>query len=36
MMRVLGHWNKQPGEAVDDSSLEVVKVRVGDTLKNLV
>jgi len=35
-MRVVRHWNRLPGEAVDDPSLEVFKARLDGALSNLV
>ncbi|KAK4819120.1 LOW QUALITY PROTEIN: hypothetical protein QYF61_025587 [Mycteria americana] len=36
MMRVVRHWNRLPGEAVDAPSLEVFKARLDGALSNLV
>lgn len=36
MMRVVRHWNRFPREAVDASSLEVLKDRLDGTLSNLI
>ena len=36
MMRVVSHWNRLPGEAVDTSSLEVSGVMLDRTLNNLI
>ncbi|GAB0188587.1 hypothetical protein GRJ2_001324000 [Grus japonensis] len=35
-VRVVRHWNRLPGEAVEASSLEVFKARLDETLGNLV
>ena len=35
-MRVMSHWNRLPREAADAPSLEVFKVRLDKTLRNLV
>ncbi|GAB0188536.1 hypothetical protein GRJ2_001318900 [Grus japonensis] len=35
-MRVVGHWNRLPREAVDVQSLEMFKARLDGTLGNLV
>ncbi|KFW65077.1 hypothetical protein AS28_14335, partial [Pygoscelis adeliae] len=35
-MRVVRHWNRLPGEAVDAPSLDVFKVRLDMALSNLV
>ncbi|KFP59151.1 hypothetical protein N323_01455, partial [Cathartes aura] len=35
-MRVVRHWNRLPGEAVDAPSLEVFKARLDGPLSNLV
>jgi len=35
-MRVVGHWNRLPREAVDVPSLEIFKVRLDEALSNLV
>ena len=35
-MRVVGHWNKLPREAVDAPSLEAFKARLDGALSNLV
>ena len=36
MMRVVNHWHRLPGEAVDAPSLETVKVRLDGALSNLI
>ncbi|KGL89057.1 hypothetical protein N301_03149, partial [Charadrius vociferus] len=35
-LRVVRHWNRLPGEAVDAPSLEVFKARLDGALSNLV
>ncbi|KFQ87020.1 hypothetical protein N337_03559, partial [Phoenicopterus ruber ruber] len=35
-LRVVRHWNRFPGEAVDAPSLEVFKARLDGALSNLV
>jgi len=35
-VRVVKHWNRFPGEAVDAHSLAVFKARLGGALSNLV
>ncbi|KFW73756.1 hypothetical protein AS28_13400, partial [Pygoscelis adeliae] len=35
-MRVVGHWNRLPREAVDAPSLEVFKVRLDGALSNII
>ncbi|KFQ31546.1 hypothetical protein N331_02518, partial [Merops nubicus] len=35
-LRVVRHWNRLPGEAVDAPSLDVFKTRLGRALSNLV
>ncbi|KFU92622.1 hypothetical protein M959_04757, partial [Chaetura pelagica] len=35
-MRVVGHWNRLPREAVDAPSLEVFKARLDGALSNLI
>ncbi|KFQ32521.1 hypothetical protein N331_04222, partial [Merops nubicus] len=35
IMRVVGHWNRSPREAVDAPLLEVFKVRLDGALCNL-
>jgi len=35
-MRVVKHWNRLPGEAVDAPSLEVFKARLDGALSSLV
>ncbi|KFR07106.1 hypothetical protein Y956_09596, partial [Nipponia nippon] len=35
-VRVAGHWNRLPSEAVDAPSLEVFKVRLDGALSNLI
>ncbi|KFW03375.1 hypothetical protein N327_12301, partial [Fulmarus glacialis] len=35
-MRVVKHWNRLPGEAVDAPSLETFKVRLDGALSNLI
>ncbi|KFQ98969.1 hypothetical protein Y956_11642, partial [Nipponia nippon] len=35
-VRVVRHWNRLPGEAVDAPSLEVFKARLDGALSNLV
>lgn len=35
-MRVVSHWNKLPGEAVDALSLEAFKARLEGIVSNLV
>ncbi|KFR17744.1 hypothetical protein N306_08866, partial [Opisthocomus hoazin] len=35
-VRVVRHWNRLPGEAVDAPSLEVFKARLDAALSNLV
>ncbi|KFO54387.1 hypothetical protein N302_13607, partial [Corvus brachyrhynchos] len=35
-MRVVGHWNRLPREAVDAPFLEVFKARLDGALGNLV
>ncbi|KFP54122.1 hypothetical protein N323_03092, partial [Cathartes aura] len=35
-MRVVGHWNRLPREAVDAPSLETFKVRLDGALSNLI
>ncbi|KFV99749.1 hypothetical protein N326_13229, partial [Eurypyga helias] len=34
--RVVRHWHRLPGEAVDAPSLEVSKARLDEALSNLV
>lgn len=35
-VRLVRHWNRLPREAVDSSSLEVLKTRLDGALSNLV
>ncbi|KFP96650.1 hypothetical protein N329_03585, partial [Haliaeetus albicilla] len=35
-VRVVRHWNRLPGDAVDVPSLEVFKARLDGALSNLV
>jgi len=34
-LRVMEHWNRLPGEAVDSASLEIFKTRLDEVLCNL-
>ncbi|KFZ48146.1 hypothetical protein N321_11827, partial [Antrostomus carolinensis] len=36
IVRVVRHWNRLPGEAVDAPSLEEFKARLDEALSNLV
>ena len=36
MVRVVRHWNRLPGEAVDAPSLDMFKVQLGRALSNLI
>jgi len=35
-VRLVKHWNKMPGKAIDASSLETFKARLDRALSNLV